>query len=157
MKLKKTILWKIFGTKSVKYFLAINLLIGVVTSCGGTRKTSLSKVDIKSDSLSVENSRILKQNIVLNDIGKIRAFDPLKPFFVDGKEYFNATIEYDKSQFNNFELQEVSKIIELKKDTKTKYKITEKSDNTILYIGIAFVICLFIFLWFYLPKIKKPL
>jgi uncharacterized integral membrane protein len=155
MKLKNLISWGSFGTKLIFIFLAV-LVIGFVLSCGN-RKTAITKTSIKSDSLSVENSRILKQNIVLNDIGQIRAFDPLKPFFVDGKEYFNASIIYDKSQFNNFELQEGSKIIELKKDLSEKQKDVKKTDYTVLYLGIIFIICLFIFLWFYLPKIKKPL
>ena len=87
----------------------------------------------------------------------VRALDPLKPFFVDGKEYFNASIIYDKSAFNTFELLEGTKIIDLKKDVFVKKKDIEKTDYTILYLGIIFIIVLFVFLWFYLPKIKKPL
>ena len=155
IKLKNLKLWQSFGTKSASIYLVI-ALTGAAISCGN-RKTAHTKTSIKSDSLSVENTRILKQNIVLHDIGQIRAFDPLKPFFVDGKEYFNASIIYDKSAFNNFELLEGTKIIELKKDVFVKKKDIEKTDYTILYLGIIFIIVLFVFLWFYLPKIKKPL
>jgi hypothetical protein len=155
IKLKNLKLWQSFGTKSASIYLVI-ALTGAAISCGN-RKTTQSKTSIKSDSVSVENTRILKQNIVLHDIGQIRAFDPLKPFFVDGKEYFNASIIYDKSAFNNFELLEGTKIIELKKDVFVKKKDIEKTDYTILYLGIIFIIVLFVFLWFYLPKIKKPL
>jgi predicted acetyltransferase len=155
IKLKNLKLWQSFGTKSASIYLVI-ALTGAAISCGN-RKTTQSKTSIKSDSLSVENTRILKQNIVLHDIGMVRALDPLKPFFVDGKEYFNASIIYDKSAFNNFELLEGTKIIELKKDVFVKKKDIEKTDYTILYLGIIFIIVLFVFLWFYLPKIKKPL
>jgi hypothetical protein len=139
----------------MKYIIALILLFTI--SCGGTRKTSISKVDIKTDSLSIENSRILKQNIVLNDIYQILPFDPLKPFIIDGKSYFNASITYDKSQFNNFQIDEGNKIIGVSKDTSEKSKDVEKSDNTILFSIIAFIVCLFIFLWFYLPKMKKSI
>jgi predicted acetyltransferase len=152
MKPKKYIIWKSYGTKLINIFL-VGLLIGAVLSCGN-RKTTQSKKTIISDSLSVENSRILKQNIVLHDIGQIRALDPLKPFFVDGKEYFNVSINYDKSKFDNFELQEGTKIVEVKKDKTEKIKDVEKTDYTILYLGIAFIVVLFVFLLFYLPKLK---
>jgi hypothetical protein len=126
----------------------IILILIITTSCGGTRKTSLSKVDIKSDSLSIENSRILKQNIVLNDIYQIRPFDPLKPVIFNGDEIFNALITYDKSQFNNFQIDEGNKFIGVSKDISKKSKEIEKSDNTILFSIIAFIVCLFVFLWF---------
>ena len=152
MKLKNLKSWKIFGTKLVKCFLVI-LLIGAVTNCGN-RKTSQSKKNIKSDSLSVENRLVLKQNIVLRDIGRLRPFDPAKPIIVDGKEYFNCIIDFDKSQFYNFEIDSSHRKIELKKDISVKTKQVEKTDYTLLYLGLLFIICLFVFLYFYLPTLK---
>jgi len=123
------------------------LLLLIITSCG-TRKTSNQSTSFKSDSLSVENSRILTQNIVLNDIYTITPFDASKPIIIDGKTYFNVTIKYDKSKFNNFEIKEVTKVIEIKKETENKNKETEKTDYSNTIIGIVFVISLFVFLWF---------
>jgi hypothetical protein len=123
------------------------LLLLILASCG-SRKTNLSKVNIKSDSLSVENSRILSQNIRLNDIGEIVPFDPLKPMIIDGKEYFNVSIKYDKTKFEDFKIEENTKIIELKKDINTKNKLTEKKDNSNLWIGIVFIVGILIIVYF---------
>jgi hypothetical protein len=152
MKLKNLKTWKRSGTKLANTFLAI-VLLGAVLSCGN-RKTNQSKKNIKSDSISVENKLILKQNSILRDIQKLRPFDPSKPMFVDGKEYFNVSIDYDKSQFERIEIDVGSKKIELKKDIFIKEKQVEKTDYTILYIGLIFIICLFVFLYFYLPTLK---
>lgn len=129
-------------------------LILVFASCG-TRKTSQTKTEFKSDTLSINNNRILKQNSVLNDIHELRPFDNSKPMIIDGKEYFNVSIIYDKSKFENFEIKDESRIFDIKTENIHKSKVTEKSDPTFMYIGIAFVICLFIFLWFYLPRLSK--
>jgi len=123
------------------------LLILLIVSCG-KRTISNQSTSFKSDSLSVENSRILSQNIVLNDIYTITPFDASKPIIIDGKTYFNVTIKYDKSKFNNFEIKENAKVIEIKKETEAKNKVTEKTDYSNKIIGIVFVISLFVFLWF---------
>ena len=59
----------------------------ILFSCG-TRKTSQQKTTFKSDSLSIENTRVLKQNIELRDIYSIKPFDALKPMIIDGKELY---------------------------------------------------------------------
>ena len=81
-------LWEVFGTKSVNFYLAA-ILIGVVISCG-TRKTKTSHHVFKSDSIIVDNSVILGQNIRFNNIVSLKPINPLKPIIFDGKEYFNA-------------------------------------------------------------------
>jgi len=131
----------------MKYLLILLLLI----SCG-TRKTSQQKTTFKSDSLSIENTRILKQNIELRDIYSIKPFNVLKPMIVDGKEYFNATIVYDKSKFDNFEVSEGEKVIRIETEKEVKNKESEKTDYTILFALLFFILCLFVFLWFYLKK-----
>jgi len=127
----------------MKYLLILLLLI----SCG-TRKASLTKYDIKVDSISIDNKRILKHEIIFNDIYTITPFDSNKPVIINGKEYYNASIKYDKSKFDNFQIEDNTKIIEIKKDIVIKEKQTEKKDNSNLWIGIVFVVCLFTFLWF---------
>ncbi len=148
----KNISWKRSGTKLVNIFLAM-LLIGAVTSCGN-RKATQSKKSIKSDSISVENNLVLKQNVVLRNIGRIKPFDAAKPMIVDGKEYFNCTIEYDKSKFERIDIDVGHKEVEITKDKFAKEKESEKTDYTILYLGIVFIFIFFVCLYFYLPTLK---
>ena len=127
----------------MKYLFIILIFI----SCG-TRKTSQQKTTFKSDSLSIENKRILKQNIELRDIYSIKPFDVLKPMIIDGKEYFNATIVFDKSKFDNFEVSDTEMMNKGHTEKTEKVKETEKTDYTILFISMFFILCLFVFLWF---------
>ena len=129
------------------------LIIFLIVSCG-TRKTSQQKTTFKSDSLSIENTRVLKQNIELRDIYSIKPFDVLKPMIIDGKEYFNATIVYDKSKFDNFEVSQGEKVIRIETEKEVKNKESEKTDYTILFASMFFIAFLFIFLWFKLPNVK---
>jgi len=132
----------------MKYILILLLLV----SCG-TRKTSQQKTTFKSDSLSIENTRVLRQNIELRDIYSIKPFDVLKPIIIDGKEYFNATIVYDKSKFDNFEVSEGEKVIRIETEKTEKAKESEKTDYTILFSLLFFILCLFVFLWFKLKSV----
>ena len=127
------------------------LIIFLIVSCG-TRKTSQQKTTFKSDSLSIENTRVLKQNIELRDIYSIKPFDALKPMVIDGKEYFNATIVYDKSKFDNFEVSEGEKVIRIETEKEVKNKESEKTDYTILFASMFFILCLFLFIYLELKK-----
>lgn len=121
-------------------------LVLLLASCG-TRKVELEK----TEGITIENTYSTGSKIVLGTNITFKPFNNSKPFKVDGKEYSNVVVS-----------NENTKTVErwIKKTvykTKTVYitKVTEKSDPTIMYIGIAFVICLFIFLWFYLPNLSK--
>ena len=136
------------------YPLLLSATIAVITllllsSCG-TRKVSNKQTTFKSDSLIIENKHILSQEIILNDIFILKPFDTLKPMIIDGKSYFNVIITKDKSKINKTEDKTENKVSSIKKESEVKIKESEKTDNTILYIGLFFVLCLFIFLWFYL-------
>lgn len=131
----------------MKYLLILLLVIGC-----GTRKTSQQSTIFKSDSLIIENKRVLKQEIILKDIYSIKPFNVLKPMIIDGNEYFNVTIDFDKT---NVIINTDEKLDSFKKGSVSqseKNKETEKTDYTILYLGMFFILCLFIFLWF---KFKK--
>lgn len=121
-------------------------LLLILASCG-KRTASNQSTYIKTDSLSVENSRVLSQNIRLNDLYALVPFDPLKPMIIDGKQYFNVSIKYDKSKFEDFKIEENTKIIEIKKENESKSKLTEKKDNSNLWIGIVFVVGLLIIIY----------
>jgi hypothetical protein len=127
----------------MKYLLTLLLIV----SCG-TRKTYNKSTSFKSDSLSVENSRILSQNIILNDIGELMPFDSNKPMIIDGNYYYKKIIKHYKSKFEDFKIDESNVIVSDKSESETENKVTEKKDNSNLWIGIVFVVCLFIFLWF---------
>lgn len=131
----------------MKYLLIILLLV----SCG-TRKTSQDRINIKSDSITIDNKRVLRQEIILNDIYIVKPFDVLKPMVINGKEYINATIVYDNSKVDKIETIDEKHIERVKKENNITNKETEKTDYTILYISIFFILALFIFLWFKLKK-----
>jgi len=126
------------------------IILLLLSSCSGTRKVSNKQTTFKSDSLIIENKHILSQEIILNDIFTLKPFDTLKPMIINGKSYFNVVITNDKSKINKIEDKTENKVSSIKKESETKIKESEKTDNTVLYIGLFFVLCLFIFLWFYL-------
>jgi len=126
------------------------LLLFLVYGCGGTRNTDFSKNT--SENINIKNTYSMGEKIVLNDIFTYTPLDISKPMIVNGKSYQNAVIKSDKS---------VSK--EKKIEIRTNYyitrtitinKTTDKTNYIYLWIGLTFIICLFVFLWFYLPKLK---
>ena len=127
------------------------IILLLLSSCG-TRKVSNKQTTFKSDSLIIENKHILSQEIILNDIFTLKPFDTLKPMIINGKSYFNVVITKDKSKINKTEDKTENKALSIKKEIETKIKESEKTDNTLLYIGLFFVLCLFVFLWFYLKR-----
>lgn len=114
------------------------LLLATCCSCG-SRKVDRQHHEFKSDLSVVDSSYILTQNTRLNDIGELTPIDNTKPFIVDGKEYFNVSIKFDKSRFDSIKIDKkyigtvssTSEIIDNKK--------TEKTDYTILIIGLGLV------------------
>ena len=135
----------------MKTILKTIIILFLLSSCG-TRKVSNKQTVFKSDSLIIENKHVLSQEIILNDIFILKPFDTLKPMIIEGKSYFNVVITNDKSKINKTEDKVENKVSSVKKESKTKIKESEKTDNTILYIGLFFVLCLFVFLWFYLKR-----
>ena len=132
-------------------FLLLLSLAMLAMSCGGTRKTNKEYHEIKSNYSFNDSSYILTQNIRLNDIGELIPIDNTKPFFIDGKEYFNVSIKFDKSKFNNFELNKKDIETSTWKSEINETKQTTKNNN---WIFIVLIVCGFVFLYFYLPKIK---
>ena len=101
-----------------------------------------------------DSSYILTQNVRLNDIGELIPIDNTKPFFVDGKEYFNVSIKFDKSKFNDFELDQKYVGTVNGKSEITDNKQTEKSDNTILWIFIALIVVIGIIAYLKIPSLR---
>lgn len=122
----------------IKYIFIILLFI----SCG-SRKVELQKHTIETNAIETDNSRILKQEYILSLI----PFDSLKPMQIDGITYTNVIITSKKI---NTETIYDKKII-----TKTIEIIKTKSIQRNEWTSIIFVLCLFIFLWFYLKSFQK--
>lgn len=119
------------------------LLLLLLTSCG-VRKTDT----IQRDSISINNTYLEGEKIVLGNTFTYKPFDALKTMKIEGKEYVNVIITNDKTKIvEKWKNRNITKTI-----TVGKSKKTEKSDYTILWVLIALIVCGFVFLWFYLPK-----
>jgi len=133
-------------TLSISFLLAIMILLLFAVYGCGTRKTD---TQIK-DSIHVENNYSNGTKIILGNTFTYTPFDALKPMSIEGKEYVNVIITDDKTKIvEKWNNRYITKII-----VTEKKKQTEKSDNSILWIFIALIVCGFVFLWFYLPKLK---
>jgi len=129
------------------------IILLLLSSCG-TRKTDKKYHEIKSNYSFNDSSYILNQNVRLNDIGEISPIDNAKPFFVDGKEYFNVSIKFDKSKFNDFELNQTYTGTVNGTSEISDNRQTEKKDNALLYLGIVLIVGCLVFAWFYLKRIN---
>jgi hypothetical protein len=151
-----------FTTKYLLLFL--NAMCAVATSCGH-RKTELSKIETKKDTLiSVLSEKKIKvdSNYTFDfSTFKIYPIDFSKPIIINGNTIKNASIEgINKRETGSIQKITESKEKEIKKSsTKTflKTKETEKSDNAFLYIGLFFVFCLFVFACLKFPSFKKDI
>jgi len=121
------------------------IIILLLTNCG-TRKTDTQQ----HENIVIENSYSNGSKIVLGNNFTYKPFDNLKPMILDGKKFENAIVSNDKSTI----IEKWKKKTEYITKTITVHRTTEKTDHTILYIGLAFVVCLFVFAWFYLPKFR---
>jgi len=130
------------------------LLLFSVYGCGGARNTDLSQSETKTDNINIENSYSMGSKIVLMDIFTAKPIDALKPMWIDGKEYKNASIINNKSKIKIVVLALKTKYNITKTIVIEKNKTTDKTNYIYLWLGLAFIICLFVFLWFYLPKLK---
>ena len=127
-------------------FLLLLSLAALAMSCGGTRQANTQK----KDSIHIENNYSQGTKIVLGNTFTYTPFDALKPMKIEGKVYENAIVSNDKTIIKNkWKNRNITKTIVIEKE-----KETTRKDNTWLYLGLFFVLVFFIFLWFYLPKIK---
>ena len=141
--------WRNFGTK-----LACFCLVTIILAGCGTRNTGKSRIEIKHDTLKVNNNYELKQNSSFNDIFSVKPIDNTKPIIINGISYYNASILFDKSIKNGLEIKGSENLSYSSVSKVSESKNTESKNNNFMWIGIVFVVSLFIFLWFYLPKLK---
>jgi len=128
----------------ISTILAIIILL-LLTSCG-TRKTDTQQ----HENIVIENSYSNGSKIVLGNTFTYKPFDNAKPMIIDKKEYVNVVISNDKSTIiEKWRTRNIAKTIVIEKT-----KATIRENNDFLWIGLVFVSCLFVFLYFYLPKFK---
>ena len=123
-------------------FLLLLSLAMLAMSCGGTRQTN---TQIK-DSIHIENNYSQGTKIVLGNTFTYKPFDSLKPMIIDNVVYKNVIITNDKSKtIVKWNDRFITKTIVTQKN-----KQTEKSDNSLMWIGIALVVVLGIIAYLYM-------
>ena len=119
----------------MKYILILFFILGC-----GSRKIETEKVG----SIEVNNSYSNGSKIVLGSNITFTPFDNSKAFKVEGKEYSNVIVSSIESKI--IEKWKTKTIYQTKKIYQTK--TVERKDNTILFLGLFFILALFLFLWF---------
>jgi len=136
--------------------LLISILLAILAllllSCGGTRKTDLSRSETKTDNINIENSYSMGSKIVLMDLFTAKPIDALKPMWIDGKEYINAEISNDKSKIETkyFKIKET--VDRLKTITIEKTKTTDKTNYIYLWLGVVSILALSVLAYLVLKK-----
>lgn len=132
--------------------LSVTILI-CLFGCG-KRVTSIERVEIKKDSIHIENSFELTQNATFNDIGLVKPFDAKKPMLWGGKWYYNTIIKFDKTIKKGIEIKAGENLSYTGSESEVKNKQVEKTDYSNSIIGVIFVLALFLFLYIYLKNWK---
>lgn len=132
--------------------LAITILL-CVFGCG-KRVTITERHDIRKDSLSINNSLVLTQNLQLSSIGSLKPFDPLKPMIIDGKQYFNVTFEFGNTAQSELNIKAKDNLSYESSEAVNTEKKTEKTDRSNLWIGLSLVIGTLFVLYLTLTKYK---
>jgi len=131
------------------------ICIWLLYSCGGARKTDLSRFETKTDNINIENSYTEVTKTTLGASFTYTPFDGLKPMIVDGKKFENAIVAGSTKK------EYLKLLLKVKKHNITKTIVIEKTktidrtDNTMLWLGMFLIVVIAVWLWFYLPKIKK--
>jgi len=128
------------------------LLLFLVYGCGGTRNTDLSKTETKTDNINIENSYSIGSKIVLMDIFTAKPIDALKPMWINGKEYKNASITNDKSKIETKYIRIKEKTFITKTITIEKNKTTDKTNYIYLWLGMFGIIMISIMAYLVLKK-----
>ena len=140
------------------YHLLLSATIAVVillllSSCG-TRKTDTSYQKQSKDSITIENHYTQATKTVLMDVFTAKPIDALKPMWIDGKKYQNAVISSDKSKvrYRTININQVHDIYRTHDISKTK-SVT-KTDNANLWIGFFAVFGTLLVIFLILKKHK---
>lgn len=127
------------------------LLMSAIWSCG-KRITSTTRTEIKNDSLRIENSIELTQNTTMASIGTLQPLDNSKPMIIDGKKYFNVSIEFKKSLNGELNIKSKESLSYEGSESEAKNKETQKTDYSNIWIGLSAVIGILFVLYITLKK-----
>lgn len=136
-------------------YLTVILASLLLLSCA-TRKVAVSKIkeDVRVDSVVVEknNSVAVQQNAisikeVIDEI-EIVPIDTAKPLVIDGKEYFNATIRFRKTDRKLVDSTKIvvtetaQKSVEVKREEKKDSvdRKVEKKSSTFFWLWILLIV-----------------
>jgi hypothetical protein len=129
---------------SVLLAIAILTFVLLVTSCG-TRKIETNK----RDSISINNTYQEGSKIVLGNTFTYKPFDALKPMQIEGKTYHNVIITNNKDRIvEKWKNRNITKTI-----TVVREKKSEKSDNSIMWIGVSLVVVMGIVAYLKIPRL----
>ena len=110
----------------------------LLISCG-TRKVESEKLE----GIEINNSYSNGSKIVLGTNLTFTPFNNLKPYKVDGKEYVNVVV----SNATNKTIERWRNRTIYKTKTIYQTKLIQKTDYTILYIGLFSAFLVFVFAW----------
>lgn len=136
--------------KRTKYFLAVMVILCLI-SCG-KRTTSFERTEVDKDSLQINNSFELTQNATFTNIGTVEPFDNSKPMIIDGKKYFNVSIEFKKSLNGELKIKSNDNLSYTSSKTESKNKETQSNNRNLLWIGLTAVIGTILVLYITLKK-----
>lgn len=141
--------WKNFGIKLVCFCLVTITLVGC-----GTRTVEVQKRTIETTRLERNENIELKQNSTFNDIFSLTPIDNAKPIIINGISYYNASILFDKSIKNGIEIKGSENLSYSGSSEVYNKKNTESKNHNFLWIGIAFIVALFVMVYLILKKYK---
>jgi len=130
------------------------LFVIIVSSCGGTRKTDISKTETINDNINIENTYLQQTKTILGSTFTYTPFDGLKPMIIEGRKFENAIV----SGGNTKETTNTTYLNKKYNVTKTisiqKIKSVDRTDNTFLYLGMFLIIVIAIWSWFYFNRYR---
>lgn len=123
-------------------------LLIALAGCGGTRDS----VNNRQDAFQINNTYSQGSKIVLGSSYTYEPVDPSKPYRANGQEFQNVKVTANKTEtrtnWKNITVYRTRIIY--------RTKTVDRTNNSYLYLGLFGIFCGFVFLWVYLPKIKKP-
>lgn len=142
------------ATKNLIVSAALAIFILIVLFGCGKRTTSFDRIEIKKDSLVINKSIELNQNITWSDIGTLTPIDNSKPMILNGVHYYNSLITFDKSIKKGIEIKGNENLSYKGSETEDVKKDTEKKDSSNLWIGLSLIIGILFVLYLTLKKYK---
>jgi len=145
----------------VSFCLAVVLLLLFAVYGCGTRKTDRSTSGSGSTDININSSYSMGEKVVFGSSFTYTPSDPLKPMIIGGKSYQNAVVKAEKRKTTEKYLLIKEKTRVHTTYTIEKVKIVYRSGNTVLFLGLFFILALFLFIYFYLkttfkiPKLLK--